>query len=447
MKVLIISFLWPPEENVGALRVSKFAKYLPRFGWQPTVLTVQNHRYTNGKEVSSLSSFYGYSKELENIRVIKTSYIDIVSLIKKKIGYKTKNCNIKNRGYETATKKSSISLFKTKLSNLFFGLFFMPDGEISWYKTAVRHGLDLLEDEKFDLIFSTSPSETCHLIARTLKRKTGIPWVADMRDLWSLDHFRKRTSLKRWVLSLMEKRTFKDVDALVTISSKWAKAEEKLCDYLKGRTFVIPNGYDNDDFKNVSIEEPKKFTLVYTGKLNKKYQNPEVLFMVLANLIDNGKIDRGTIDVKFYLIGIERPDVLMLSKKYGLDDVVKLCSPVGYKDSLKAQKSASVLLLFQWNGHGGKGWYSAKLFEYLGVRRPVLLVNADPEGEVANLIENTNAGYVADSNDKLGDVLVDLFGMYKTAKNVPFNGIESELSCYSRNVLTERLAKVFNDLA
>jgi hypothetical protein len=319
-----------------------------------------------------------------------------------------------------------------------------PDEQIGWYRFAVEAGVKLMKEERIDLIFSTSPPETAHLIARELKKRCNVPWLADMRDLWAEDHYRKRPLFKKFILKIMEKRVLKNADLLLTVSKPWA---DTLNGALGGgkKSAVIENGFDEEDFKGISFQKNEKFTITYTGKLHKDNQPIDDFFKTLKDLIEAGSIDREKIEVKFYALGYERPDIGSMAKNYGLEGVVKGFGGVGYERSLGIQRASDLLLFIQWQGAGSDGWYSAKLYDYIGARRPILAI-AKKGGIIEDLIKSTESGLIVDGEAGLKEAILKFYDEYKREGKVSYKGNEDQISKHTRKLRTKDLAGLFNTL-
>ena len=179
-KILMVIYNWPPRAGVGMIRPLKFAKYLPDFGWEPTILTPK----------SAPSQICCHEKEghLSGVRIIYTGYFDVLTYIKKKLRLylqmETHTEPDKNSADMISFKKKK----ESSLISLIRDFLAFPDENIGWYRAAVRKGKELLKNENFSIIYSTSPPETSHLIAKKLKIISGLPWIADLRDPWSNYH-------------------------------------------------------------------------------------------------------------------------------------------------------------------------------------------------------------------------------------------------------------------
>jgi glycosyltransferase involved in cell wall biosynthesis len=424
-KVLIISYLWPPIEGVGVLRALKFAKYLPEYGWQPIILTTRPER-TCRQQAGGLSG---------GMKVYRTEYRDIIEDIKGI--FRSSRPAPKDRGGADGRPAKKASVLRELVS--------MPDEQIGWRRFAVTEGRKIIEADGIDMIFSTSPPETAHLVARQLKRRYRIPWVADMRDLWADDHFRPRPLFKKAILSIMEKKVLEDADAVVTVSEPWAEKLKVTLRNMRDKVRVIENGYDEEDFNPSPFVKNDKFTISYTGKLHREHQPVEFFLKALKDLIKEGRMDRNKLAVKFYILGYDRPDITALAGAYGLGDVVKEFEKVGYDKSLEIQRSSDALLFVQWRGAGGDGWYSAKIYDYLGARRPILALAARG-GIIDKLITETSSGYVACDEGGLKDAVLKLYNDYIKNDSVKLYCNEDEVSRHTRRLKAAELAGIFDSL-
>ncbi len=408
-------------EGVGLIRALKFAKYLPEYGWQPVVLTIKNDSNLDRKE----------QEYLANMTVYRTEYRDLKDEFKKLLYKGPAN---DTRQYDVLKKLLFIPL------RLAMG----PDDQIGWRGFAVDAGLKAIDEEKVDLIFSTSPPETTHLIAQELKKRRNLPWVADLRDLWAEDHYRKRPFVKKLMLKSMEKRVLFDTDLLLTVSKPWA---DKLSGSMGNdkKAAVIENGFDEEDFKGIPFRKNEKFTITYTGKLNKDNQPIEGFFKALKGLIEAGGIDREKIEVKFYLLGHERPGIDGIARAYGLEGVVRPFEGVGYERSLEIQRASDILLFVQWQGPGSDGWYSAKLYDYIGARRPILAM-AKKGGIVEALIDATGSGLVVEDETGLKEAILKFYDEHERKGDVGYGGDEARIAGHTRRLRAKELAGLFDEL-
>lgn len=428
-KALVISYAWPPMEDIGFVRASKFAKYLPEYGWEPVILTVKCP--SNGT-IPDDASFRG--------KVFRTEYEDAIESMKKFFGMRQQASDIDN--IKTAPRAINQKPAMRSIVRRFMPI---PDDQIGWYKFAIAEGKKIVDNEKVDIIFSTSPPETSHLIARSLKKYSGLPWVADLRDLWADDHYRQRPILKKILLRFLERRVLRDANHVITVSQPCA---DKLDDSIysgKKTVVVIENGFDDADFAGLTGKKNEKFTITYTGKLNVQFQPINIFFKALSVLISEGRIDKTKVDVRFYLTGYNKPDMASMAKIYGLNDVTKELEKVSYEKSLQIQRESDVLLLVPWQGKGAMGWYSAKIFDYLGSKRPILVL-AEKGGIIDELIKKTSCGIVANSESEFKKALLNFYDGYIKNGFVEYSGCEEEISKHTRRLRTKSLVRIFESL-
>jgi hypothetical protein len=175
-KVLIITYYWPPAGGPGVQRILKFAKYLPDFGWQPLVLTVSKGEYP-----ALDKSLY---KEIpQEAEVFKTKSFEPNLLYKKFVGLD------QDASIPISVLSEEKSSLKKSLAHWIRINFFIPDAKIGWQPFAITEGKRIIENHQPDIIFSSSPPPTVHLIARRLKKYARLKWVADFRDPWTDIHY------------------------------------------------------------------------------------------------------------------------------------------------------------------------------------------------------------------------------------------------------------------
>ncbi|MCX5677987.1 MAG: glycosyltransferase [Candidatus Omnitrophica bacterium] len=430
-KVLIISYVWPPMEGVGLVRALKFAKYLPAYGWQPLVLTAKSGSSTGNNDTISLP----------DVRVFRTDYRDPIEEIRKLSPFRRNGCACGAPSAARAETPAGCS----RRPSLLRELILMPDDQIGWHKFGIEEGGKIIAAEHVDMIFSTSPPETAHLIGRRLKKMFGIPWVADLRDLWAEDHFRQRPMIKKMVLKSIERRVLKDADAVITVSEPWAETLRRSIGGPPGKVKVVENAFDEEDFKPFTYKSNDKFTITYTGKLHRDKQPLDLLFKTMRDLMAEGRIDGRKMDVRFHVLGYDKPDIEGMAVSYNLSGIVRDMGKLGYRESLEAQRSADALLFVQWQGRGGEGWYSAKLYDYIGSRRPILAL-ARKGSIVDELIRKTSCGLTADTGEDLRSALAGLYDEFTRNGNVRYDGKETEIRNLSRKLRAGELAGIFDSL-
>lgn len=421
-RVLVITYYFPPRPDIASLRLRGLAKYLPEYGWEPVILTAA----LPGKPESCF-------------KVVQTAYPgDASACWKRKLGLRPDKGFQEQIGVPRALRESKSS-FTSKLLTLAGAIIAYPDGQKSWYPFAVSAGHDLLTRERFDALLSSSSPVTCHLIARELKRRHRIPWVADLRDLWTQNHYYPYGPVRRLFERHLELKTLSAADALVTVSGPLAG---KLRLLHRGKPVIaIPNGYDPDEVASAPLT--REFTITYTGQLYQGKRDPTPLFRAIAELISEGRLDRRVVKVRFY--GATDYWVEKEVKRFGLEDVVSLSPRVPREIALEKQRESQILLLLNWNDPEETGVYTGKVFEYLAARRPILAVGG-PRGVVTELLEETGAGFHALGYAQLKHALLELYEQYRTFGCVPYKGREEQIAKYSHVEMARRFAELLDFL-
>ena len=427
-KLLICAFYFPPfvgpSEIIGSLRPAKFAKYLPDFGWQPYVLTARLPVERVMVEDPQIANVY------------RTNFLDFVRAFNRFIPsrYSDRIADIPIYSYQSSTDERVIHLLKRLVKDLFF----WPDSRITWviFGDAVDRGLEIIRREKIDVIFSTSPPATSHVLAGILSSKTGIPWVADFRDLWSQDEMFKRFWPFQRIEERMERRCMKRVASLISVSEPRSNA---LHEFHKKAVHTIPNGFDDDDY-DFDIPVDHKFTVVYTGKVHEGYGDPAMLFDSVSELIMSGTIEKEDVEIVFWGNNA-RKYLIKKAVAAGLESTVRINPAVAHSEIVKIQKSAQILVLIY--GHQDIA-YPGKLSEYLGARRPILAIGK--RGSVIDeLLRYTGAGVLCSNADEIKDVIQRWYSEWRELGVVRSKSLDKRIEEYSRRELTRRLSTVLDE--
>ncbi|KPK99551.1 MAG: hypothetical protein AMJ90_09365 [candidate division Zixibacteria bacterium SM23_73_2] len=421
-KVLVISYYFPPLGMAGVQRMAKFVKYLPTFGWEPVVLTVKDIEYF-AKDPSLLDDIP------KDIKVFKTGSFDPlrVSLLLKKLFKEKRNSKRK------ATYTKGFSLLAPWI--------FFPDSKIGWLPFALAKGLSIVKKEKIDLIFSSSPPPTAHLVAHYLKILTGKKWVADFRDLlFGYGYKHCPTFFHRVLKEKTQRVIFKNSDRIIT-------ENDKIADRVKGRNFrvcdidVIPNGYDQEDFSFQPEEKKEYFKIVYCGSLSPD-SKPEPFFGALSDLIKEGK-SKGS-KIKFVHVGnFFGIDLDHLVKKYRLAESVLRVGYLPHKRALKEMTSADLLLILVSEEKDSENIIPGKIFEYLYSKKPILAV-VPPSGAIGEMVRRFKRGRVI-SPKNTNEIKEAIRSFLLRKEELPLLE-EKDIMIFQRRYLTSRLAQIFDNL-
>ena len=420
-KVLIISYYFNQKEQIGSIRLRGLAKYLPEFGWEPTILTIK----TTDKSDSGF-------------RTIETEYSDLENNWKSRLGFNLEE-GVQDQLKVNSQKKSKGVL--DFLINWWREIFAYPDPEKNWYKPAVKAGSELLENENFDLILSSSGPNTCHLIGNELKNRYKLPWVADLRDLWTQNHNYAYSNFRRFRETRLEKKIFSNADALTTVSAPKIERLARLHNHDNG--YAIPNGFD-PDLISTEKELDKKLSIVYTGRIYEGKMDPEPLFKAFNKILNNNEIDENDVTIDFYGINV---DVLNDTiDKYDLNQIVNIQGLIPRHEVIEKQRKAQLLLLLNWNDPKEKGVYTGKVFEYLSAKRPIIAIGGYGDGVIDELLEDTNAGTSLNDPNEIKKVINGYHSEFKMNGKVQYNGIQKEIDKFSHIGMAEKFSKVFENV-
>ncbi len=420
-KVLIIAYF--PPLPLPSPRIRGLAKYLPEFGWEPIILA------------ASLPQ-----KSDTQFRVIETPYRDVLSFWKRLFRLNPDEDlreRIKKR-FSIASKKSLIDFVLT------FGgeIVNYPDGYRGWKPFAIKAGDELLQTEDVQAVISSSAPITCHLIARELKIKHKIPWVADFRDLWTQNHNYRYGPIRKLFDKRLELKTISEADALVTVSQPWA---DKLSTFHKGKTaYAITNGFDPEIVNIPPTNLTGKFTITYTGTIHFEKQNPTKLFLALRELISEGIVDPHEVEVRLY--GSETRRLAEEVEQYEPSDIIKQYGRVPVQVAREKQRESQLLLILDWDDPQEKGVYPGKIFEYLAARRPMLATGGLDDNVVEQLLIETKTGVHAPTVGDTKNRLEELYREYKAEGKIAFQGNEAEINKYSHREMARKFSDVLGQL-
>jgi glycosyltransferase involved in cell wall biosynthesis len=430
-KVLIITYYWPPSGGGGVQRWLKFAKYLRNFGWDPVIYTPENPE--GPVEDPSLL------KDIpENLTVIKKPIAEPYRFYKKLTG-KSKDQKIQTAFLSESASKNT---FLENLSVWIRGNFFIPDARKSWIKPSVKFLSKYVTENTIDIIVTTGPPHSMHMIGYHLKKKLNISWLADFRDPWTnIDYYQQLRLGKRAdrMHHQLEQAVLTKADAVTVVSPGMirdfkAKVER---DY-----FFIPNGYDKADVKNsTGVIKSTKFTLSHIGSLTKT-RNPENLWRALQELVSENKQFEKDLEIKN--IGKIDFSAIESLKSAGLEKHLTSINYLPHNQVIDEQKSASLLLLLINDTPNAKLILTGKIFEYLASGTPVICIGP-VDGDAANIIRNKKCGEVFDFNE-IRSLKSHLEAAYKKFKKNKLISDCQNTNEFERKNLTGKMAEVLGHI-
>lgn len=416
-RVLVIAYYFPPLGLSGVQRTLKFVKYLPDFGWEPTVLTVEDRGYF-AKDAGLLDELDG-----RPVSVVRTRSIDPLHFFR-------------GKGVVKMPSAFAQGAFG-KLSQTFL----IPDNKIGWKKRALAAARDLHRAAPFDAIYATAPPYTDLLIGARLRADLGVPLVFDYRDAWLENplHFYP-TPLHRALHHRLETRALRHADHVVTINRR---IKELL---VRGNPFlayqdvtVIPQGFDAEDFPDdAPVERSARFRIAHAGTF---YWNrtPRHFLHGLHSFLALHPEARPRVEAVF--VGNFREEDRRQVAALGLDDVVRAPGYLPHRECIAALREATVLWMMIGRGAGDDMMSTGKLYEYLGARKPILA--CVPEGVARQTLERSGCAFLTGPDDveAIAARLEELYGLYERGKlPAPAPGFAAQ---FERRGLTAELARIF----
>ncbi|MBE2206196.1 MAG: glycosyltransferase [Saprospiraceae bacterium] len=382
-KVLIISYYWPPSGGIGVLRCLKIAKYLRQFGWEPVIFTADNAHYP--------SIDHSNDHDIPPGALILRQRIWEPYHLYKWFTGKPKTANVNNVFYVQENRSD----WKHYLSVWLRSNFFIPDARAAWIRPSVRFLTKYLKENPVDAIFSDGPPHSNTRIATLLKKATGIPWLADFQDPWTQVDYYQLLHLTHWGdrrHRRMEQEAFRMADRMTIVSPTWKNDLEQIG---ARNVSVIPWGFDPDDYQNLPSPAGDKFSITHLGILGYD-RNPPALFQVLQELCLSQPGFRQHLEIR--LVGQLDPTVLDAVQAAKLEDCTLTPGNVSRQEALQFTSSSEVLLLLLNRQSNAMGRIPGKLFEYIAVARPILVLGS-PASDAARIACETSLGHAADYDD------------------------------------------------
>ena len=352
----MVAYHFPPlAGSSGIQRTLRFVQHLPSLGWQPLVLSADPRAYEKTSD--------DLMADVPSGMVVRRAFaLDTA-----------RHLQVKGR---------------------YLGWMARPDRWISWKFDAVRQGLKLIKEFKPDVIWSTYPIATAHVIASMLHKKSGIPWVADFRDPMAQEDY---------PADLVTRQMYRDIEAdaaahagLCTFTTPGAAREyQQRYPHAAQRMVVLENGYDEESFASAGLplgngetqmtpadKSRRPMVLLHSGIVYPYERDPTQLFMALGQLKAQGKL--GPDDLKIRFRASVHDDLLnQLAQTHGALDFIELCPPIPYRQALAEMLQVDALLVMQASNCNAQ--IPAKIYEYLRAGKPILALT-DPVGDTAGVL-------------------------------------------------------------
>ena len=372
-RVLMVAYHFPPlAGSSGIQRTLRFVQHLPSLGWQPLVLSAAPRAYekTSGDLLGDVPAG-----------------------------------TVVRRAFALDTARH------LQFAGRYLAWMARPDRWISWKFAAVREGLKLIKQFRPDVIWSTYPIATAHVIASILHRKTGIPWIADFRDPMAQDGY--PVDPRTWQSYLaIEADAVARARYCVFTTPGAARMYQQRYPAEASRMMVLENGYDEESFSSVSLPPhgasglgagTRPLLMLHSGIVYPSERDPTQLFVALGRLKNTGTL--GPEDLRIRFRASVHDDLLQtLAQTHGAQDFIELCPAIPYREALAEMMAVDALLVMQASNCNAQ--IPAKIYEYLRAGKPILGLT-DPEGDTAGVLRGAGLYDIArlDSADEIALLL------------------------------------------
>ena len=450
MKLLLVSYYYPPMGGAGVQRALKFSKYLGEFGVQPVVLAAEDASYPQDPSLAA--------DVPAGLKVLRVPYQPMLQRLLARRNAASAPASALPAASSPSSRSAAAAPAHARWRDAALGLWAaaqFPDDKAGWVRRALAPARALLRDERIEMILSTAPPIAAHALARRLAREAGLPWVADYRDLWADNPGYLAPAWRRALDRRTEARWLHQAAGVVTVTPGWQRRFEQ---QLGAATPVacIPNGYDEADFAalpapssapHARVAADGAFRLVHTGSFYGP-RDPATLLDGLARYLQaapaTSAARTGARPLRLRLVGQigSRFDAALAQFDARHPGVVERRAYVPHPEALAEMMAADALLLVVGAGPRDRlgavvaGTLPGKVFEYLRSGRPILLLG-DPQGDAAALLRQHGRGWVADETQpaQIAEALAQMM-----AAPAPPAPRDAEVSRFERRALAGELA-------
>jgi len=417
-KVLIITYYWPPSGGSGVQRWLKFSKYLRDFNIEPVIYTVDNPSYPI--KDTSLESEIPLGLEILKQPIFEpNSFLSIFGNNKKKesAGFLNPNPTLLGR------------FFQYVRAN-----YFIPDARKFWIKPSVKFLSNYLKNNEIEVVITTGPPHSMHIIGLALRDKFKIKWISDFRDPWTeIDYFQqlpltKKANKKHHQL---EQEVLEKSDMVIVVGETMKKKFLKHNHNIE----VLTNGFDSYE-NSLTIELDSNFSITHVGLMNAD-RNPTILWEVLYEISSENIDFKNNLRIKF--IGKIDDTVIQDIQVFNPKNIVRI-PYLDHEEVRKYQASSQVLLLSINQVLSAKGIITGKIFEYLQAKRPILGIGPE-DGDAAAILKKTNAGNIVGFNNKV-ELKAAVLKLYKDFKEEKLFVKSINIEQFHRKNITRQLAQV-----
>lgn len=435
-RVLFIVYYLPPMGSSGVQRPLKLIKYLPRFGWQPVV-------------VAPVPGIY---------HTFDNSLLDELNETGAVV-HRVKGNTIFHAAGDRSPGLSSLPESARRIFRSVSSWVYLPDNKKGWIKPAISKCDEILASGNIDIIFSTAPPYSNHLIAADLGKRHNIPVVMDFRDDWLGSHLLNLpTALHRQKMARFEKKTLHEASLITAINKPMLlsiksrndvefRAPDSSTIWPESRYMILPQGFDPADFPDFDRidtdfeKQPDRIKIIYSG-IFYGAQQPDVFLEAVKLLLEKGFVAEKEIELVFQG-GLEKP-VMQRISELGLDRITDNKGYLPHRKSVLNLMDSDLLWFTVGRQKNDDQVTTGKLFEYIGTGKPIL--GLVPDGEAARILADYGAGFRAepDNIDQVQQILIEILSRLRS-KRIP-KANPAFIKSFNRIDIAGKLASRFDDL-
>lgn len=444
-RVLMAAYYFPPLSGSGVFRSIKFAKYLPLFGWEPTVISTdrppEGWKFSDDSQLKEIPEGMSVVRIPDGISTGRETSLDsgrvqaILDFLRSVLRFSPEGDRIFARLFQSREGIMQLLTF--------------PCGALSWAYDVTQYIEKYVDLDQFDVIYTTSGPASAHLIGFYLKQKYGIPWVADYRDPWTFNpygaDYNPDNAGQRFLFEL-ESVLLHGADCNLTIEDSLVGVYEKQFGLEQVKVTSITNGYDEEDFSGLEMPHGRmdKFTINYSGLLYSQQRSIVPVLKAIQQLRDEKKIDLSKL--RFRIVGVSEEGNLETAEQYGLAQVIESTGYLSHREAIQANVDANLLLLLVGDEPKFKPVYTGKFFEYLRSGRPILAL-APKDGAVDRVLRESGHGeaFLSTQIPKIKSMILREYKKWEQGEGQKLLHSPA-IERFERKALTQRLAGVLKNV-
>lgn len=414
MRILLLSFHFPPDAPLAATRAPKLARFLLDQGHDVRVLCAEDPQ-----------AIETHPLEIDPDRVIRTPWNDlraIPSAMLRKVGFGGKPAPVQTVNAPDAVLPEALApstaparpTLKNRAGRLYDAAICRPDRRYGWRKPALVAAADLFQTWMPDVIYATCPPHSTAIIAAQISKASGVPFVTEFRDRWAFDAYSDQPDWRRRWDRKKERAVLSRASGIVTVSPLWVESYARR--YGDDKVVLAMNGFDPEQYPLSAPVAPdtdtSKLKLLHAGALYPNRRDPRTLFKGIAAL------GAGAESICVTLMGKDIEPTLAMAREEGVLNQIDLLPPETHDEIIKRQYAADALVLLQWNDARDAGTVPGKLFECIGARRPVIATGYS-RGVTAEIVRDRNLGVFSNEPKVIANALAHMLTKKRAVGCIP----------------------------